>query len=69
MKGLNLTARRPPLREGMSVAIENPAYQGAACDFGGCAYSEQAIMLGYSSLNERQIPSGIERIPAAVDAA
>lgn len=53
----------------MSVAIENPAYQGAACDFGGCAYSERAIMLGYSSLNERQIPSGIERIPAAVDAA
>ena len=42
---------------------------GAACDFGGCAYSERAIMLGFSSLNERQIRSGIERIAAAVDAA
>jgi GntR family transcriptional regulator/MocR family aminotransferase len=42
---------------------------GAACDFGGCAYSERAIMLGFSSLNERQIRSGVERIAAAVDAA
>ena len=41
---------------------------GAAYDFGGCAYSERAIMLGFSSLNERQIRSGIERIAAAVDA-
>ena len=42
---------------------------GAACDFGGCAYSERAIMLGFSSLNERQIRNGVERIAAAVDAA
>ncbi|MBI4988757.1 MAG: PLP-dependent aminotransferase family protein [Rhodocyclales bacterium] len=42
---------------------------GAACDFGGCIYSERAIMLGFSSLNERQIRSGVERIAAAVDAA
>ncbi|PWB42100.1 MAG: transcriptional regulator [Rhodocyclales bacterium] len=42
---------------------------GAACDFGGCAYSERAIMLGFSSLNERQVRTGIERVAAAVDAA
>lgn len=42
---------------------------GAACDFGGCAYSERTLMLGFSSLNEQQIRSGIERIAAAVDAA
>lgn len=41
---------------------------GAACDFGGCPYSERSIMLGFSSLNERQIRSGVERIAAAVDA-
>lgn len=42
---------------------------GAAYDFGGCAYSDRAIMLGFSSLNERQIRSGTERVAAAVDAA
>lgn len=42
---------------------------GAAYDFGGCAYSERAIMLGFSSLNEGQIRNGIDRIAAAVDAA
>ena len=42
---------------------------GAACDFGCCAYSERAISLGFSSLNERQIRNGVERIAAAVDAA
>jgi len=41
---------------------------GAACDFGGCAYSERTILLGFSSLNEQQIRSGVERIAAAVDA-
>ncbi|MCC7546412.1 MAG: PLP-dependent aminotransferase family protein [Burkholderiales bacterium] len=42
---------------------------GAACDFGGCAYSERTLMLGFSSLTEQQIRSGVERIAAAVDAA
>lgn len=42
---------------------------GAASDFGGCAYSERSIVLGFSSLDERQIRSGIERIASAVDAA
>ncbi|MFO1218040.1 MAG: PLP-dependent aminotransferase family protein [Burkholderiaceae bacterium] len=41
---------------------------GAAYDFGGCAYSERAIVLGFSSLNEREIRCGVERIAAAVDA-
>jgi GntR family transcriptional regulator/MocR family aminotransferase len=40
---------------------------GAAYDFDGCAYSETAIMLGYSSLNERQIREGIERVAAALE--
>lgn len=42
---------------------------GAACDFGGCAYAERTIVLGFSPLNERQIRSGVERIASAVDAA
>ena len=39
---------------------------GAAYDFGECAYSERTVVLGYSSLNERQIEAGIERIARAV---
>ncbi|MCL4689357.1 MAG: PLP-dependent aminotransferase family protein [Burkholderiales bacterium] len=42
---------------------------GAACDFGGCDYSERTIVLGFSSLNERQIHDGVERIAAAVNEA
>jgi GntR family transcriptional regulator/MocR family aminotransferase len=37
---------------------------GAAYDFDGCAYSSRAIMLGYSSLDERQIGEGIRRVAA-----
>ena len=40
---------------------------GAAFDFGGCAYSERAVVLGYSSLDEQQIRAGIERVAAALD--
>jgi len=39
---------------------------GAAYDFGVCAYSARAVVLGYSSLNEGQIEEGIERIARAV---
>ena len=39
---------------------------GAAYDFSDCAYSERTVVLGYSSLNERQIEAGIERIARAV---
>jgi GntR family transcriptional regulator/MocR family aminotransferase len=39
---------------------------GAAYDFDGCAYSDSAIMLGYSSLDERQIRDGVERVAGAL---
>lgn len=39
---------------------------GAAYDYGGTVYSDCAIMLGYSSLSEKQIEQGIERVAAAV---
>lgn len=39
---------------------------GAAYDYGGCAYSDRTVVLGYSSLNERQIQAGIERTALAV---
>lgn len=42
---------------------------GAAYDFGGCKYSERAIVLGFSSLNERQIRAGIDRLAAALERA
>ncbi|ODS98524.1 MAG: transcriptional regulator [Lautropia sp. SCN 69-89] len=41
----------------------------AACDFGGCTYSERTLLLGFSSLDERQIRGGIERVAAALDPA
>jgi len=40
---------------------------GAAYDYGGCAYSDRAVMLGFSSLNESQIRAGIARIAAALE--
>lgn len=40
---------------------------GAAYDYDGSAYSDHAIMLGYSSLTEKQIRAGVERVAAAVD--
>jgi GntR family transcriptional regulator/MocR family aminotransferase len=40
---------------------------GAAYDFEGCAYSRSAVMLGYSSLSERQIREGIRRVAAALE--
>lgn len=42
---------------------------GGACDLGGCAYAERTVLLGFSSLDERQIRDGIERIAAAIDVA
>jgi GntR family transcriptional regulator/MocR family aminotransferase len=41
-------------------------HSGAAYDYGGCAYSDRAVMLGFSSLNERDIHAGIERIAVAL---
>ena len=46
-----------------------PLQSAAAFDFGGCAYSERAIMLGFAALDEQQIRVGVERIAAAVEAA
>jgi GntR family transcriptional regulator/MocR family aminotransferase len=42
---------------------------GAASDFGNGDCSERIIMLGYSSLAERQIREGITRVAAALEAA
>lgn len=39
---------------------------GAAHDFGGCPYSERTVVLGFSSLDEAQIRTGVERIAAAL---
>ncbi len=46
-----------------------PLKSAAAFDFGGCAYSERTIMLGFAALDEQQIRAGVERIAAAVEAA
>jgi len=54
------------LAEAQGVGIYS-LQSGAAYDFDGCAYSETAIMLGYSSLNERQIREGIGRVSAALE--
>ncbi|NLZ39833.1 MAG: PLP-dependent aminotransferase family protein [Comamonadaceae bacterium] len=41
-------------------------HAGAAHDFGGCAYSERTLFLGYSSLGEAHIRAGIERVADAL---
>ncbi len=38
----------------------------AACDFGHSEYSERSLMLGYSSVTEKQIMDGIARLAAAL---
>ncbi len=40
---------------------------GAAFDFGGCAWSDRVIVLGYSSLSESQIRAGIERVAGVLE--
>ncbi len=39
----------------------------AACDFGHKEYSERNLMLGYSSVSEKQIEDGINRIATALE--
>ncbi len=39
---------------------------GAAYDFGGCAYSERTVVLGFSSVEEHLIRSGLERVAVAL---
>lgn len=51
------------LREGVGIYTLD---SGAAHDFGGCAYRDRTVVLGYSSLSEGQIDAGIERIAQAV---
>ncbi|MBC6958058.1 MAG: PLP-dependent aminotransferase family protein [Lautropia sp.] len=63
---------RAPVLQTMAAERDVGIYtlrSGAVCDFGGCAYSERTILLGFSSLNERQIRRGVEGIAAAVDAS
>lgn len=40
---------------------------GAAYDFGGCAYSERTVVLGFSSVEEHLIRSGLKRVAVALD--
>ncbi|MCC6714311.1 MAG: PLP-dependent aminotransferase family protein [Gammaproteobacteria bacterium] len=39
---------------------------GAAHDFGGCAYSEGTVVLGFSSLEEKRIRAGIDRVAEVI---
>jgi GntR family transcriptional regulator/MocR family aminotransferase len=54
------------MAQSYGVGIYTLGAGGAAYDYGGGPYSERSIMLGYSSLTEKQIREGIGRIAAVV---
>jgi GntR family transcriptional regulator/MocR family aminotransferase len=54
------------MAQSYGVGIYTLGSGGAAYDYGGGPYTERAIMLGYSSLTEKQIREGIGRIAAVI---
>lgn len=68
----HLSPDLPPARQLQSMAqsygvgIYTLGSGGAAYDYGYCPYTERSIMLGYSSLTEKQIREGVARIAAVV---
>ena len=54
------------MAQGYGVGIYTLGLGGAAYDYGHCPYTERSIMLGYSSLTEKQIREGVGRIAAVV---